>query len=361
MKAIFSKYIDGPIMLIFPEVAMVAQCRNSRTISHSAIRVTLRKGLYLRGWIMLVLMFFCVCSMLAQQERQYSQFMYNKLAINPAFAGSLPSATFAALYRNQWMGFEGAPITQALSANLPFFNNRVGVGANLIRSTIGISEMWTLSGMYAYRIPLGNGFISGGMEGSLRYYGVNYNNPSLKADQNLASDNALIVENTQAIAPNVGLGLYYSDQQFYIGISVPRILKAKMDFKNDLLVSREVNHFYVMSGYSIEASEDFYVTPQVNLKFVRNSPISVDANIMLDFAKKFNAGVSYRSGGIHSALGESLDVLFGFKVVEPLFLGLAYDIQLGSLGKYSKGSVEAFMRYTLPTVDNVEVQNPRFF
>ena len=295
MKAIFSKYIDRPIMPIFPEVAMVAQCRNSRTMSHRAIRVTLQKGLYLRSSMMLVLMFFCVCSMLAQQERQYSQFMYNKLAINPAFAGSLPSATFAALYRNQWMGFEGAPITQALSANLPFFNNRVGVGANLIRSTIGISEMWTLSGMYAYRIPLGNGFISGGMEGSLRYYGVNYNNPSLKADQNLASDNALIVENTQAIAPNVGLGLYYSDQQFYIGISVPRILKAKMDFKNDLLVSREVNHFYVMSGYSIEASEDFYVTPQVNLKFVRNSPISVDANIMLDFAKKFNAEIGRAS------------------------------------------------------------------
>ena len=95
-----------------------------------------------------------------QQERQYSQFMYNKLAINPAFAGALPSTSFGLLYRNQWMGFEGSPVTQSLSANIPFLDQRVGVGANLIHSTIGISDMWTLSGMYAYRLPMGNGFIS---------------------------------------------------------------------------------------------------------------------------------------------------------------------------------------------------------
>lgn len=296
-----------------------------------------------------------------QQERQYSQFMYNKLAINPAFAGALPSTTFSALYRNQWMGFEGAPVTQALSANIPFLDQRVGLGANLIHSTIGISEMWTLSGMYAYRLPLGNGFISGGMEGSLRYYGVDYNNPSLHADQNLAADNALLVENTRKIVPNVGLGLYYSDRQFYIGLSVPRILRSKIDFKNDLLVSREVTHFYVMSGYSIEAAEDLFITPQVNVKFASNSPVSLDANVMVDFGLRYNAGLSYRTGGINSALGESIDVLFGLKIIEPVFLGLSYDIQIGDLGRYNKGSIECFLRYSLPADTDVEVQNPRFF
>lgn len=315
----------------------------------------------IRLFLLFSMVWAVMTDVMGQQERQYSQFMYNKLAINPAFAGSVPSGTFTALYRNQWMGFEGAPITQALSANFPFLSQRVGVGANLIRSTIGISEMWTLSGMYAYRLPLGNGYISGGMEGSLRYYGVNYNNPSLRADQNLAADNALIVENTHVLTPNVGLGVYYSDKQFYIGLSVPRILKSKMDFKNDLLVSREVSHFYVMSGYSIEFAQDISLTPQVNLKFVKQSPVSVDANVMVDFGMKYNAGLSYRSGGIYDALGESIDVLFGLKIVDPLFLGLSYDIQLGTLGKYTKGTIECFLRYSLPVKDDVQVQNPRFF
>ncbi len=296
-----------------------------------------------------------------QQERQYSQFMYNKLAINPAFAGALPSTTFSALYRNQWMGFEGAPTTQALSANFPFLKQRVGLGANLIRSTIGISEMWTLSGMYAYRLPLGNGFISGGMEGSLRYYGVDYNSPSLRADVNLASDNALIVENTRAIVPNAGLGVYYSDKNFYIGLSVPRILRSRIDFKNDLLISREVTHFYLMTGYSWEIAENISLTPQVNLKYVKNTPLSLDANMMIDFGMKYNAGLSYRSGGVFSSSGESIDVLFGMKIIEPVFLGLAYDIQLGRLGKYTNGSIECFLRYSLPVTENIEVQNPRFF
>ena len=297
----------------------------------------------------------------SQQERQYSQFMYNKLAINPAFAGALPSTSFAALYRNQWMGFEGSPVTQSLSANIPFFDQRVGVGANLIHSTIGISDMWTLSGMYAYRLPLGNGYISGGLEGSIRYYGVDFSNSSLRADQNLASDNAVLVDNTSKIVPNVGLGAYYADKSFYIGLSVPRILRSNIDFDDQLLVSREVTHFYVMSGYSIEANEELFFTPQVNLKFAQHSPVSLDANIMVDFALKYNVGLSYRTGGINSALGESIDVLFGLKIIEPLFLGLSYDIQIGDLGRYNKGSIECFLRYSLPADYDVDVQNPRFF
>jgi len=296
-----------------------------------------------------------------QQERQYSQFMYNKLAINPAFAGALPSTSFGLLYRNQWMGFEGSPVTQSLSANIPFLDQRVGVGANLIHSTIGISDMWTLSGMYAYRLPMGNGFISGGLEGSIRYYGVDYSNNSLRADQNLAADNAVLVENNTKVVPNLGLGAYYADKSFYIGVSAPRLLQSNIDFNDALLISREVIHFYLMSGYSIEANEELFFTPQVNLKFAKNSPVSLDANLMVDFGLKYNAGVSYRTGGINSALGESIDILFGMKVIQPLFLGLSYDIQIGDLGRYNKGSIECFLRYSLPGEYDVDVQNPRFF
>lgn len=296
-----------------------------------------------------------------QQERQYSQFMYTKLAINPAFAGNLPSFSLSGLYRNQWLGIPGAPVTQLISANIPLMDQRVGLGANLIHSSIGISDMWTLSGMYAYRLPVGEGFISGGMEGSLRYYGVNYNDGRLIADQDLSIDNAVVKENVSKYVPNVGLGIYYSDPNFYIGLSAPRLISSKIDFKDNLLVSREVIHLYAMAGYSIPLRDEVFLTPQILVKYAKNAPISADANIMVDFATKFNAGVSYRSGNINNPIGESIDLLLGFKIMPPVFLGLAYDIPFGELGRYNKGSLELMLRYMVPADDKSDVQNPRFF
>lgn len=311
--------------------------------------------------ILFILIITVATQSFGQQERQYSQFMYNKLAINPAFAGSMSSTSFSALYRNQWLGFEGSPVTQTISANVPLFDQRVGIGANLIHSTIGISEMWTLSGMYAYRLPLGNGFISGGLEASLRYYGVNYNDGRLYADQDLALDHAVVEDNLSKFVPNVGLGAYYSDQQFFIGMSVPRILSSNIDFTNAVLASREVQHFYLMTGYSLELAEELFLTPQLNLKFAKNSPISADVNVMFDIMQKFNAGVSYRTGGIRSLYGESIDILGGFRIKQRLFLGLAYDIPVGELGRYNNGSMELMLRYQMPDEFGTNVQNPRFF
>lgn len=297
----------------------------------------------------------------AQQERQYSQFMYNKLAVNPAFAGNLPTFSLSGLYRNQWMGITGAPITQVLSANVPLSEQRVGLGATLIHSTIGISEMWTLGGMYAYRVPAGDGFISGGVEASVRYYGVNYTDNRLIADQNLAIDNAIINENVSKYVPNVGLGLYYSDPAFYFGISAPRLISSNIKFEDNLLISREVIHIYGMAGYSFDLKDNIFLTPQVMLKYAKNAPLSLDANLMLDFAGKFNTGLSYRTGNVNNPIGESIDVLLGFKLVPTLFIGLAYDIPFGEIGRYNKGSLELMLRYMMPYEENAEVQNPRFF
>ena len=300
-------------------------------------------------------------TVIAQQERQYSQFMYNKLAVNPAFAGNLPSLTISGLYRNQWLGIPGAPVTQVLSANIPLSEQRIGLGANLIHSSIGISEMWTLGGMYAYRVPAGNGFISGGVEASVRYYGVNYADSRLQADQDLAIDNAVVNENVSKYVPNVGLGFYYSDASFYAGISAPRLISSNIKFKDNLLISREVIHLYGMAGYSIGLKDNLFLTPQVMVKYARNAPLSLDANLMLDFADRFSTGVSYRTGNVHNPVGESIDVLFGFKLIPTLFMGLAYDIPFGEIGRYNKGSLEIMLRYMMPYEENTEVQNPRFF
>ena len=109
-----------------------------------------------------------------QQEPHYTQFMYNKLAMNPGYAGSHEGACFTGVYRNQWIGLEGAPKTAMLSFDMPLLNERVGIGLNVNRNTIGISERWTVDGIYAYRIPIGKGHLGVGIQASVRYLGNNY-------------------------------------------------------------------------------------------------------------------------------------------------------------------------------------------
>lgn len=316
----------------------------------------MKKAIYL-----LLFIFIQLNLLTAQQERQYSQFMYNKLTVNPAFAGATPHFALNGLYRNQWLGIVGAPVTELISANIPLMEQRVGLGANLIHNSIGISEMWTLSAMYAYRLPVGDGFISGGMEGSLRYYGADYSDPRLIADNDLSVDQAVIEDNVSKYVPNIGLGLYYSNPQFYLGISAPRLISSNIDFKDNLLISREVIHIYGMMGYSFLLQDNVSLTPQVMLKYAKNSPLSIDANIMADFDTRLTAGISYRSGNVNNPVGESIDLLLGFKILPPVFVGLAYDIPMGEIGKYNKGSLEIMLRYMLPDESSEDIQNPRFF
>lgn len=316
--------------------------------------------IYIQKLLFLAITSFILNDLEAQQERQFTQFMYNKLIINPAFAGSNTATTISGIYRQQWIGFQGAPITQLISANIPLMEQRVGLGLNLSHSGIGISNMWSVSAQYAYRIPVGAGYLSGGLEGSLRYYTVNYNDPGLHSDIDLNADLAVLQDNVSKLVPNVGLGLYYADQSFFVGISAPRVLSSSIDFDEQLLVSREVLHLYLMAGYSIAIADEIFLTPQLIAKFAKNSPLSLDVNTMVDFGGRFNAGVSYRTGGIRNINGESIDVLAGFKIKSALYLGLSYDIQISQLSRFNSGSVELMMRYSLPT-ENKNIQNPRFF
>lgn len=298
----------------------------------------------------------------AQQEQHYTQFMFNKLAINPAYAGSNDAACLTGIYRNQWMGIEGAPKTQMLSFNMPIMNQKVGVGANLIRNTIGIQQRITIEGDYAYRFRLDRGILAAGISASIRFLNNDYTDSSLKATQPITTDGSIPTSEQSKVVPNFGMGLYYHTDKFYIGLSAPRILQNNIDFDDvSTVIDKEVAHLFLMTGFVVELNDNIDLKPQLLLKYASNSPFDADLNVMAIIKDKYSAGLTYRLGGSTTGVGESIDIVAAAQLTDNFLFGLSYDITLSELKDYNSGSLEAVLRYCFGNSEGEDIINPRFF
>lgn len=323
----------------------------------------MKNRINMKNILITAILMFAVTFTYAQQEQQYTQFMYNKLGYNPGYAGSHDAACITGIYRNQWLGLEGAPQTQALSFNMPLRNKRVGVGVNLNHNTIGISETWTLDGAYSYRIPAGSGYLGLGLQGSIRSLRNDYNDPRLVSTVPSILDGSVPTGERSKLVPNFGVGLYYNTQTFYIGLSVPRIISNNIDF-NDVgsIIGKEVNHVYLMTGFMLKVTDNIHLNPQILLKYADNSPFDADLNLTALFNNKFSAGLTYRVGGSTvTGAGESIDLMIGAQITDEVLLGLSYDISLSDLKDYNDGSIELALRYCFGKSEGENFMNPRFF
>ncbi len=312
--------------------------------------------------IFLMILFFHCAD--AQQEQLYTQFMFNKMAFNPAYAGNEEVTCASALFREQWVGIAGAPATQLFSINAPLNNRRIGLGINLVRSTIGITEKLTLDAIYAYRIKLATGTFSIGAQASTRRFDMDFTDPRLIAIQGLSQDQAVQVANLSKNVINFGFGVYYNTNTYFIGAAIPRLSKADIDFDDDLdmVFSSEVRHLYVMGGAAFAVSENVTLKPQTLLKLAEGAPFDIDISFMTTYKEKYHTGLTYRAGGNNGGIGESLDVIFGFQLNQQLMLGFAYDYTLSDLNTYSNGSVEMMLHYCFSKRNNQEeIINPRYF
>ncbi len=299
----------------------------------------------------------------AQQEQHYTQFIYNKMGFNPGYAGSYDAACLTGIYRNQWIGLEGAPKTMGLSFDMPLLNKRIGVGLNLTRNTIGITDRWTVDGVYSYRIALGRGTLGLGVQASIRYHGVDFADDRLIATQDIGSDGGIPIGEQNKYVPNFGAGFYYATQKFYLGVSAPRFLNNNIDF-NSLsgnVQGKEVEHLYGMVGVMLSISDKVKLQPQALFKFANNSPFDMDLNASLIFDNKYTAGLTYRLGGSKDRAGESIDLLVSAHVTPNVLFGLSYDISLSDLKDYNSGSLEAVIRYCFGSSEGEDIINPRFF
>lgn len=298
-----------------------------------------------------------------QQEQLYTMFMYNKLGLNPAYAGYHDHTCLTGIYRNQWLGFEGAPVTEMFSFQTPLSGQRIGIGMNLAHHKIGITESLTADFIYAYRIPVGNGTLSLGAQASLRNLTVDYTDPSLVAVQNIQIDPSVDIARESKFIANFGAGLYYNTDKFYAGISSTRLMNSDIDFEtNNLFTSRERRHFYFMTGITLPLGFNVDLLPQVLVRYVDAAPVDFDINMSMIWKRYYTLGLTFRTGGAEDDLGESIDLMASAEVLPGLLLGLSYDFTLSELRNYSDGSIEVVLRYCFGgEARQGKFANPRYF
>jgi type IX secretion system PorP/SprF family membrane protein len=301
---------------------------------------------------------------MAQQQHHYSQFMYNKLYINPAYAGARGVPAITAIYRNQWAGFDGAPKSMLASVNTPFFSPRVGLGVTVSHLNIGLNRDFMGSMAYSYDlVDRDNMSFRIGLNASIRSLSVDFSKAKPKPGQGPWGDPSIVDARESNILGNVGAGVYaLFSQRIYVGFSVPRIYGNTMTFNSNpaqgIKVAKEEQHYYGQAGAILPIGKDLNLMPAILVKYVQNAPVNADINLNLDVRQKFTAGISYRTGG--DGTGDSVDMLAFFQATPQLGIGASYDFALSKLRDQSAGSFEILMQYEIKKTKK-GMSNPRFF
>ncbi len=305
-------------------------------------------------YLYLPLILFCVfaTTLHAQQQGMYTQYMFNGLALNPAYAGSQESLNFTALARKQWAGIKGSPSTQTFSAHSPLKRkNKVALGFLFSNDYIGVTKQISVNFAYAYRIKVGKGKFSMGLQGGFSNYNNAYTSLYLGPD----AVDPKFLQNVNSFTPVVGAGLLYYTQRFYAGISSPQLISYANKSAQGIGM-KQISHYFISSGYVFDLSESLKLKPNVLVKMVTGAPVQIDINANLLINEVVWLGISYRSL-------ESISTLLQVDVTHQLTFGYSYDIPARyKLGGVNGGSHELMLNYNFAFSKNKRrVVSPRYF
>ncbi|MCF8716151.1 type IX secretion system membrane protein PorP/SprF [Joostella atrarenae] len=315
-----------------------------------------------KNYRLLVILFILIGinSVFSQQDAQYTQYMYNTMSINPAYAGSRGMLSATALYRNQWLGLDGAPQTQTVNVHAPIKYSRLGVGLSIINDQLGegVTQETFFDADISYTIQTSyQGNLSFGLKVGGSLLNIDFTKLNQYDDVELTGQNNI----DNKFSPNIGAGIYYHADKYYIGFSVPNMLTTDhFDTSNNSnsstsYVAASRVHYYLMGGYVFDLDYRWKFKPTLLTKYVSGAPLQVDmsANFMYDESVTF--GVGYR-------FGAAVTGMVGFQLNEALAVGLAYDREVTALGgtQFNNGTVEIFLRYEFSR-NYRRVTGPRFF
>lgn len=296
----------------------------------------------------------CICittNTQAQQDPQYTQYMFNTMSVNPAYAGSKGHTTITALGRTQWVGLEGAPDTQTLSIDTPLgYENGVGLGINLVNDKIGPSHETYLDANVAYAIETGEeGNLSFGLKLGGRLLNIDWTKGETTPNDPSFQDNIV-----NKFLPTVGAGIYYHEPDWYVGLSVPNFLRQEhYDALNPIgETAIERLHFFLIAGYVFDLTQDIKFKPAALAKVVSGAPLSIDFSANFLFYEKLRAGIAWR-------WDDSLALLLGFQASPSLHLGYAYDLTTSNYNVANTGTHEILLRYEI--LEQKRMKSPRFF
>lgn len=287
-------------------------------------------------------------TMFSQQQVMFTQYMFNGLALNPAYAGTDEAMNITVLAREQWTGIDGAPSTQTLSVHSPAFTERVGLGLLVLHDVIGVTEQTGVYAAYSYKIPFVNGAkLSLGLQTGINMYNARFSEVS---DINPV----FAIGDVRETHPNFGFGAYYFTDRFYAGISIPQLAQNTFDRDNADSDSKIVRHYFANAGYVFDLNESLKLKPNILIKTVEGAPIEFDVNANLLINELIWIGISWRSF-------DSFDALFQLQVTDGLQFGYAYDFATTTdLRRVNGGSHELMLNYRF-SFNNSRIVTPRYF
>lgn len=292
----------------------------------------------------------------AQQDPHYTQYMYNMSVINPAYAtDEQEQINLGGLYRAQWIGIEGAPSTGMFFAHKPL-NEKVEIGVSIVNDQIGdvVNETSTFVD-FAYLLRFKNEHkLSFGLKAGASFFDTNFNgfqytdvNPDLAFQNNLSR-----------VYPNIGTGIFYFTNHYYVGLSAPNLLKNTHLSREDGVVANgvEETHYFLTGGYVFNLSDQVKIKPAFMTKAVAGAPLSIDLTTNLLINNKFEFGVAYRAS-------DAVSALFNFRITPNLRIGYAYDYTLSNLTRFSSGSHEILLLFDINKIKKQKGfdKSPRFF
>ncbi len=287
----------------------------------------------------------------SQQDAQFTQYMYNTSNINPAYAGSREVLSIFALHRTQWVGLDGAPITNNININTPIGSN-IGVGLGIVNDRIGVSDENNISADFSYTIQASDNYkLAFGLKASANILNIAFDKLSYAV-----ADPSFETNINNKIAPNIGAGVYFYSDNTYIGLSVPNFLETRHYDRNSTINSAKVTaqermHYYFIAGHVFDLSENLQFKPSLLTKIVQGAPLQIDASANFMINEKFILGAAYRWTAAASLMA-------GFQINQSWLIGYGFDLETTRLKAYNSGSHEIFLRYELP---KQKIIHPRFF
>jgi type IX secretion system PorP/SprF family membrane protein len=303
----------------------------------------------MRTKFLLIALMFTAFAALAQQDAQYTQYMYNTINVNPAYAGSRGVMSIFGLHRTQWVGLDGAPVTNAASINTPINNSNLGVGLSFVNDKIGPTNENAISADVSYTVKTSETFkLSFGVKGTANLFNLDVSKLTPKDDDPILLNN---IDNQ--FTPNIGAGVYFHSDKMYVGLSVPNFFETKRYNDDDIALNAERMNFYLIAGYVFDLSYNLKFKPALLTKAVEGAPLQVDVSANFLYNDKFMLGAAWRWDAAVSAMA-------GFQITDGLFIGYGYDHETTRLRRFNSGSHEIFLRFEL-FKKHSKIVSPRFF
>ncbi|MBI3136137.1 MAG: type IX secretion system membrane protein PorP/SprF [Bacteroidetes bacterium] len=301
----------------------------------------------------LFLMLLLTGKSVAQQEPMVSQYMFNGLFLNPAYAGSQECLTSTMLFRTQWVKFDGAPQTFTAAVDAAIVDNKMGLGLVMVNDRIGVTNMTDVVANYSYNIKLGEGKLAFGLKAGISHY-----NAALTDLITWDQSDVIFQGNLNGqVFPKFGFGIYYSQKtKWYAGFSIPTLLSYgkgsdfSLNINNTSFMRR---HYMLTGGYIFNVTENVKLKPSVLFKYIPGAPFQADINFSALFKDMIWLGASFRTGDAVSAILE-------YQATNSFRVGYGYDFTVSEIRKYSNGSHEIMIGYDFGKDDTKE-RTPRYF